>query len=89
VSAAPHIITVSKEDFEKLKIQLEQSQRNNTEIQKELQTTQQRALFQDIHLKREITQLTQKEQHALPRVQVAQLEMENKTGELQVLEYEN
>jgi len=60
VSAVSHIITVSKEDFEKSKAQLEQSQRNKTEIQKELQTTQQRALTQDIQLKREITQLTQK-----------------------------
>jgi len=60
VSAGPHIITVSKDEFEKLKFQLEQSQRSNSEIQSELKTTQQRAISQDIQLKCEITQLTQK-----------------------------
>jgi len=50
-----------------------------------LQTTQHRALSQDIQLKREVTQLTQKEQHALQRVQETQLELDNKQGELQLL----
>jgi len=39
VGATTHTITVTREDFEKLKLQLELSQRNNSEIQKELQTT--------------------------------------------------
>jgi len=89
VSAAPHIITVSKEDFEKLKAQLEQSQRNNTEIQKELQTTQQRALSQDIQLKREITQPHKKKNTLNKGYKRLNLKLKIKRENYNSLEYEN
>jgi len=39
LSATTNILTVSKEDFDKLKLQLAQSERNNSEIRIELETT--------------------------------------------------
>jgi len=85
VSDIPNILTVSRVDFEKLKNQLKHSQRINSEIQIELQETQNRAQSQDIQFKSEITQLTQKEQHAQQKVQEANLEIEKKSGELQLI----
>jgi len=84
VGTTAQVITVTKEDFERLKLQLELSQSTNSQIQKELHSTQQRALSQDIQLKPEITELTQTSQNALQRADDANTELINQQGELQV-----
>jgi len=57
VGAETHVHTISKEEYEQLKIQLARSHRNNIDIQAELKTTQDRAASRDIQLQREIREL--------------------------------
>jgi len=85
VGAEPNVVTISVEEFENLKVQLERSQRHNIEIQTELKTTKKRALSKDIQLHRELTQLEQKEQHALQRVHDVQRDVEEKQTEIQLI----
>jgi len=85
VGAETHVHTISKEEYEHLKIQLARSQRDNIDIQAELKTTQDRAASKDIQLQREIIQLEQKEKHALQRVHDVQRDVEHKQSELQII----
>jgi len=50
VSAKTHVHTISKEEYEQLRIHLAWSQRDNIDIQAELKTTQDKAASRDIQL---------------------------------------